>query len=90
MPPRTVDDVERQERRQASWRCYDHSHRDERNTKTKTRMACLRARLATLPEEEQEARRDARRASDLRYRARFVRSPFPFFLRGMINYVGTP
>jgi hypothetical protein len=70
---RTLDAEERRERRNESSRRYDDRNRDERNAKTRARMAQLRAHEATLPLEEQAARREARRAADKRYRIRCVK-----------------
>ncbi|KAJ7075438.1 hypothetical protein B0H15DRAFT_806223 [Mycena belliarum] len=47
---------------------YHHRNRAERNAKTRERMAALRSREATLPEDAQEARLEARRASARKYR----------------------
>ncbi|KAJ7098190.1 hypothetical protein B0H15DRAFT_797758 [Mycena belliarum] len=44
------------------------SNREERNAKTRLRMSALRAREATLPQADQEARLEARRASARKYR----------------------
>ncbi|KAJ7889822.1 hypothetical protein B0H14DRAFT_2561517 [Mycena olivaceomarginata] len=47
---------------------YHARHREERNAKTRERMARLRARECKLPKEEQEARRLRRLASAQKYR----------------------
>ncbi|KAJ7475082.1 hypothetical protein B0H11DRAFT_2235722 [Mycena galericulata] len=64
--------IEDEERRfMANFRCstYHARHREERNSKTRARMAALRAREAGLPQEEQERRREARNTSAAKYRA---------------------
>ncbi|KAJ7480362.1 hypothetical protein B0H11DRAFT_2233491 [Mycena galericulata] len=71
MPPAPRRQIDSEERRfMANFRCstYHTRHREERNTKTRSRMAALRARESTLPVEEQERRREARRASAAKYR----------------------
>ncbi|KAJ7033962.1 hypothetical protein C8F04DRAFT_1183714 [Mycena alexandri] len=47
---------------------YHARHREERNAKTRARMADLRAREHLLPLAEQEARKEARRESSRKYR----------------------
>ncbi|KAJ7077511.1 hypothetical protein B0H15DRAFT_955014 [Mycena belliarum] len=47
---------------------YHHRNREEHNAKTRLRMSALRAREATLPQADQDARLEARRASARKYR----------------------
>ncbi|KAJ7620527.1 hypothetical protein DFH06DRAFT_1144057 [Mycena polygramma] len=47
---------------------YHARHREERNAKTRARMASIRDKEATLPAEEKEARKEARREAARRYR----------------------
>ncbi|KAJ7503448.1 hypothetical protein B0H11DRAFT_2222731 [Mycena galericulata] len=61
------DDIRAYNARVASW-VYNDEHRADRNQKTRARMAKLRAAEATLPLEERETRREARRASARKYR----------------------
>jgi hypothetical protein len=67
-----LDAEERRERQNASSRRYDDRNREERNAKTRARMARLRAQEATMPPEEQAVRREARHAADKNYRLRCV------------------
>jgi hypothetical protein len=69
---RALDAEERRERQNASSRRYDDRNREERNAKTRARMARLRAQEATMPPEEQAVCREARHAADKNYRLRCV------------------
>ncbi|KAJ7437067.1 hypothetical protein B0H11DRAFT_1936181 [Mycena galericulata] len=57
----------------ANFRCstYHTRHREERNAKTRARMAALRAREGTLPPAEQERKRVARHAAAAKYREKW-------------------
>ncbi|KAJ7810838.1 hypothetical protein B0H14DRAFT_2607005 [Mycena olivaceomarginata] len=64
---RALDAEERRERQNANSRHYDDRNREERNAKTRARMARLRAQEATMSLEEQAVRREARHAADKNY-----------------------
>ncbi|KAJ7667384.1 hypothetical protein B0H14DRAFT_3539118 [Mycena olivaceomarginata] len=72
MPRVKLDEEERKARRRESSRKYDARHTEQRNAKTRERMARLRASEDTRPKEEQIARRAARHAADQRHRGRLA------------------
>jgi hypothetical protein len=72
MPRVKLDEEERKARCRESSRKYDARHIEQRNAKTRERMARLRASEDTQPKEEQIARRAACHAADQRYRTRCV------------------
>ncbi|KAJ7817570.1 hypothetical protein B0H13DRAFT_2379553 [Mycena leptocephala] len=65
--PKLTEEERRQRQRQSSRR-YDAIHSEERNKKTRIRMARLRGLDTTRSPEERAARLAARRASDAKYR----------------------
>ncbi|KAJ7507623.1 hypothetical protein B0H11DRAFT_1902707 [Mycena galericulata] len=73
MPSKRPETNAEERRFMANFRCstYHTRHREERNAKTRARMAALRAREGTLPPAEQERKRVARHAAAAKYREKW-------------------